>query len=173
MIIAGVVLPILTGSLVYLGNLYGANNLYEIKWRKRSLQSYLNIAIITLIVVFFLTTQWLPVGTQAGIPVNFVFVTVLIAVILAVLWLMVIYYERMLRWCLDNRWEFMAIPLLTLLFGITIWLGFDKTFGFVAKGFETVGWKSFRQTAFWSSADEALPGIGQEFMPALDEGSFC
>jgi len=173
LIIAGVVLPILTGSLVYLGLiLYGANNLYEIKWRKRSLQSYLNIAIITLMVVFFLTTQWLPVGTQAGIPVNFIFVTVLIAVILAVLWLMAIYYERILRWCLDNRWKFMAIPLLTLLFGITIWLGFDKTFGFVAKGFETVGWKSFRQTAFWSSADEALPGIGQEFMPALDEGSF-
>ena len=70
LIIAGVVLPILTGSLVYLGLiLYGANNLYEIKWRKRSLQSYLNIAIITLMVVFFLTTQWLPVGTQAGIPV--------------------------------------------------------------------------------------------------------
>ena len=35
--------------------------------------------------------------------------------------LLVIYYERILRWCLDNRWKFMLLPAVTILFGILIW----------------------------------------------------
>lgn len=66
----------------------------------------------------------------------------------------------------------MTIPILTILFGIVIWQGFDKTFGLVAKGFETVGWKSFRKTGFWQTASNRFPGVGQEFMPTLNEGSF-
>lgn len=66
----------------------------------------------------------------------------------------------------------MLIPLVTVFFGIMIWLGFDTTFGFVAKGFEAVGWKNFRQTAFWQASSERFPGIGEEFMPSLNEGSF-
>jgi Cu(I)/Ag(I) efflux system membrane protein CusA/SilA len=116
--------------------------------------------------------DWLPMGTQAGTPRNFLFVILIIAVILGALWLMVIYYEKILRWSLANRWKFMTIPILTILFGIVIWQGFDKTFGLVAKGFETVGWKSFRQTGFWQNASNRFPGVGQEFMPTLNEGSF-
>ena len=66
----------------------------------------------------------------------------------------------------------MTIPALTLLLGVTIWIGFDSLFGFVAKGFETVGWKSFRQTGVWQAANKTFPGIGEEFMPSLNEGSF-
>ncbi|MDD2300710.1 MAG: efflux RND transporter permease subunit, partial [Fermentimonas sp.] len=77
-----------------------------------------------------------------------------------------------LRWSLANRWKFMALPIITVLFGIVIWLGFDKTFTVVAKGFETVGWNTFRQTGFWQTASNKFPGLGQEFMPSLNEGSF-
>jgi Cu(I)/Ag(I) efflux system membrane protein CusA/SilA len=66
----------------------------------------------------------------------------------------------------------MAIPIVTVLLGVVIWLGFDKTFSVVAKSFETVGWKSFRKTGFWQSASNRFPGLGQEFMPSLNEGSF-
>ena len=43
---------------------------------------------------------------------------------------------------------------------------------FVAKGFETIGWNTFRKTSFWSGASAKFPGIGKEFMPSLDEGSY-
>jgi Cu(I)/Ag(I) efflux system membrane protein CusA/SilA len=51
---------------------------------------------------------------------------------------MVIYYEKNSDGAWQNRWKFMTIPILTILFGIVIRQGFDKTFGPVAKGFETV-----------------------------------
>jgi Cu(I)/Ag(I) efflux system membrane protein CusA/SilA len=34
---------------------------------------------------------------------------------------LVIYYERILRWCLANRWKFMLIPFVTLVAGAWIW----------------------------------------------------
>ncbi len=172
-IVAGIALFIITGTGIYFGlTLLGINNLLENRWKNRKTANYINIGIAALMIIFFLTTRWLPVGTQAGLSVNFLFVLLVIAFILAVLWLMVIYYEQILRWCLNNKWTFMSVPVLTILFGLVIWLGFGKTFGFVAGSFETVGWKSFRQTAFWQAADQKFPGIGQEFMPSLDEGSF-
>lgn len=173
LMIAGVVLIVITGTWAYIGlSLFGVNNFFNDKWRKEQTATFVNIGIATFMVVFFLTTQWLPIGTNAGLPVNFLFVAIVIAMILAALWLMVLYYERILRWSLDNRKIFILVPLATIMFGLVIWWGFDKSFGFVANSFEAVGWKSFRQTTFWASASDKFPGTGQEFMPSLDEGSF-
>lgn len=58
-----------------------------------------------------------------------------------------------------------------MIFGVVIWLGFATTFGFVAKSFNTVG-VDISETSVWTSASEAFPGLGEEFMPALDEGAF-
>lgn len=173
LVVAGVALIIITGNVVYLGLiLLGINNFFEHKWDNKKIANYINIGIVLLMVVYFLTSQWLPIGAHAGLTANYFFVMLVIGVILGSLWLMVIYYEKILRWCLENRTLFMSIPVVTILFGLIIWLGFNTTFGFVAKGFETVGWKSFRQTAFWQASSDKFPGIGQEFMPSLDEGSF-
>jgi Cu(I)/Ag(I) efflux system membrane protein CusA/SilA len=56
-------------------------------------------------------------------------------------------------------------------FGILIWLGFPKLFGFVADGGEEVGIE-LRTTKIWSGMAHAFPGLGKEFMPTLNEGSF-
>lgn len=171
--IAGIVLFIITGTGAYLAlPLFAINNYFSDRWENRKMPTYINIGIAILMVVYFLTVEWLPMGTQAGISLNFIFVIVIITLILGLLWLLVVYYEQILRWSLANRWKFMVIPILTLLFGLVIWMGFDKSFGFIAKGIETVGWKSFRQTGFWQAASDKFPGIGQEFMPSLNEGSF-
>ncbi len=173
LIVAGIVLSIITGSIVYVGlSLFGLNNMFEDRWNSKKTANLVNIAIATLMVIYFLTSEWLPIGAHAGLPVNYFFVMLVIGVILGILWMMVIYYEKVLRWALDNRWAFMSVPIITIIFGVTIWLGFNTTFGFVAKGFETVGWKSFRQTSLWQASSDKFPGIGQEFMPSLDEGSF-
>lgn len=173
LIAAGILLFIFTGVFAALAlTLFGLNNFLANRWTNKKIPTYINIGIAILVAVYYLTVEWLPIGPQEGFFLNLIFVLVAISVILALLWILVIYYERILRWCLAHRWKFMLIPLVTVFFGIMIWLGFDTTFGFVAKGFEAVGWKNFRQTAFWQASSERFPGIGEEFMPSLNEGSF-
>jgi Cu(I)/Ag(I) efflux system membrane protein CusA/SilA len=110
------------------------------KWKvpglSKSGRSLLTLSVLVAAVVY-LTSEWLPVGTGAGFLPNLLFVVFSVGIILALLWALVAFYERILRWCLANRWKFMTIPLLTLAFGAWIW-----------------------------------QGMGEEFMPSLDEGSF-
>jgi Cu(I)/Ag(I) efflux system membrane protein CusA/SilA len=54
---------------------------------------------------------------------------------------------------------------------MVIWLGFSRSFGFISAGFNKIGW-SVSEAGSWKAASKAFPGIGKEFMPALDEGSF-
>jgi len=152
----------------------GINNLLDYRGpEKRSeFPNYINIAITVIAAVYYLSIEWLPLGAHNSIFINFIFVAGIVVIILSVLMAMVHFYETILRWCLVNKWKFLLIPAFTLLFGIMVWLGFEKIFGFTANGFEKVGWKSFRQNAVWQSATRVLPGIGKEFMPSLNEGSF-
>jgi Cu(I)/Ag(I) efflux system membrane protein CusA/SilA len=84
--------------------------------------------VVLLIAVYYLTSKWLPVGTQAGLGMNLLFVVLAIGLVLAILWALVIYYERLLRWCLANRWKFMLIPALTLVCGGLIWRNMGEEF---------------------------------------------
>lgn len=169
----GILLYIFTGVFAAIGlTLLGANNYLSYRWRNRKIPTYISVGVAIFIAVYYLTMEWLPVGTETNIVTNFLFVIAAIGVILGILWSLVVYYERILRWCLAHRWKFMMLPIFTLVFGVTIWLGFDKTFGFIANGFEGIGWHSFRQTTFWQASSKRFPGIGEEFMPSLDEGSF-
>jgi Cu(I)/Ag(I) efflux system membrane protein CusA/SilA len=83
---------------------------------------------VLLIVVGFLTYKWLPVGEGAGFGLNLVFVVLAIGMVLGLLWALVVYYERILRWCLANRWKFMLIPLITMVSGVLIWQNMGKEF---------------------------------------------
>jgi Cu(I)/Ag(I) efflux system membrane protein CusA/SilA len=77
----------------------------------------------------------------------------------------------LLKWSLNNKGTFLILPVFLVLLGVNIWLGFNTVFGFIARGFDQVGW-NVRTTAVWSGVAHAFPGIGEEFMPSLDEGSF-
>lgn len=173
LVVVGIALSIWSGMLLAFGiSLFGLNNLLSPFWKNPKTSTYINIGIALLIAVYYLTSEWLPIGPQKGMPINFIFVILCIAIILGMLWTLVVYYERILRWCLHHRWKFMCLPLFVLLFGLLIWIGFDSTFGIIAKGFEKIGWTEIRQTAFWKASADRFPGIGEEFMPNLDEGSF-
>jgi Cu(I)/Ag(I) efflux system membrane protein CusA/SilA len=152
----------------------GINNLLDYRWplKRREFANYINIAITVLVAVYYLSIEWLPLGAHNSSFVNFIFVSGIVAVILSVLMLMVHFYEPILRWCLINKWKFLLIPVFTLLFGILVWLGYERIFGFTAIGFEKVGWSSYRQTRAWQGAVKIFPGTGKEFMPSLNEGSF-
>ena len=152
----------------------GLNNLFDTRWSEKHKEypGYINTCITVLFATWYLSEGWLPLGAHNSEFVNFLFVAGIVAVILMVLMLMVRYYEKILRWALLNKRKFLMIPAITLVFGLLIWLGFNKVFGFIATGAEKAGWKKFRQTSAWQGAVAAFPGTGKEFMPSLNEGSF-
>ncbi|MCK5173882.1 MAG: efflux RND transporter permease subunit, partial [Planctomycetes bacterium] len=55
-----------------------------------------------------------------------------------------------------------------------IWLGFATVFSPIPKAAQKIGIdpEAVRSTTFWTGATETFPGLGKEFMPPLDEGSF-
>ena len=151
----------------------GINNILEGRWlaKYKGFPNYINIGIVVLISSYFLTTQWMPLGHQNYMIINYLFVVVLLLVVLGSLVSVVYFYEPILKWCLVNKGKFLLLPLFTVALGLTIWLGFSTTFGFVAKGFDVLNW-NIRTTTPWSTMSHAFPGTGKEFMPSLNEGSF-
>lgn len=129
LVAAGLLLSVLYGSIPALGlTAVGLNNLLAHRWKKPGTGNYINIGIALAVATYFLAEEWLPMGPQKGIFINLLFVAGCIAAILSLLWLLVIYYERILRWCLDNRWKFMLLPAVTILFGILIWKRIGQEF---------------------------------------------
>ncbi len=143
----------------------------RISAKKENLPNLINIGLALIVILYYLTKEWLPLGPQNNFTSNFLFVVILIGLILGTLFTVVHYYHKILRWCLDNKWKFLSIPIITVLVGILVWQGFDKTFGFLANGSEKAGWK-IRTTSGWKAMANSFPGVGKEFMPPLNEGSF-
>ena len=152
----------------------GINNLQDHRWSEKYTEfpNYFNIAITVLVALYYLSIEWLPLGAHNSTFVNFIFVIFIVGLILSALMSMVHYYEVILRWALEHKWKFLSLPVFTLLFGLLVWQGLEKPFGFVATGFEKIGWHSFRQTTVWQGPTKLFPGIGKEFMPSLNEGSY-
>lgn len=90
-------------------------------WKLNIKGNYILIGIVLLIAIYLLAQAWLPLGPENGMVLNTLFVLALVAIVLGALWTMVIYYERVLRWCLANRWKFMLVPLLSLVGGAYVW----------------------------------------------------
>ncbi|MEQ9168168.1 MAG: efflux RND transporter permease subunit, partial [Fulvivirga sp.] len=132
---------------------------------------YAELIVVLLGVIWLLAKYWLPLGASQSLLLNFVFVALLVGITLGGFTLLEFQYKKILTWCLNNKIKFLIIPTVLILLGANIWLGFNSVFGFVSKGFEKVGW-NVNQTIGWSAMSHTFPGIGKEFMPSLDEGSF-
>jgi len=170
----GIGLGVFYGSLLALALVaYGLNNLLDGLWpaSRKQYPNLINIAITLGIIIYFLTLGWMPLGAQNSTLANFLFVTAIITSVLGVLMVIVYLYPRILSWCLANKWKFLAMPSAVVVFGVAAWLGFNGLFGGLANGVDRLG-IDLRQTAGWQAMSNLLPGIGKEFMPALDEGSF-
>ena len=135
-------------------------------WKKR-----INLAITLLVVLILLASEWLPVGVERSLFINILFLAVVIILILGLFRLFLHHYPRLLGWCLTHKRAFLLIPAFLLLLGANIWLGFGNVFGFVSGGFDKLG-VNIRTTGVWTSLHHTFPGLGREFMPSLDEGSF-
>lgn len=152
--------------------LLGGINLAAQFYKKHQKHLFLgNLIVIALAVSFLLAREWLPLGASNSLLANFLFVVLSIALLLAVFLVFIRFYQRMLSWALRNKLLFLSLPTFLVLWGMIIWLGFGNTFGFVARGMDKIG-LNITSTALWKNMYHKYPGIGKEFMPALDEGSF-
>ena len=130
--------------------------------------------VIALLVAWLLTRLWLPLGPGTSVVRNFIFVIVIIG---GLLWLFHWFqrvYEPMLRWALDHKISLLAVPVVLTTMGACVWVGFDRVFGFIpaAVGGQRGGGEWITQAWPWRKATAVFPGLGKEFMPSLDEGSF-
>jgi len=130
--------------------------------------------VAMLIIAVLLSGHWLPLGPEKGLAGNLLFVGILLGGILLFFRLFQVIYAPILRWCLEHKILFLSIPLAIVLFGGSIWLGFARVFAWIPAVAEATGME--RETIVasrpWVVAKHEFPGLGKEFMPPLDEGSF-
>jgi Cu(I)/Ag(I) efflux system membrane protein CusA/SilA len=106
----------------------------------------------------------MPLGAQNSLLVNFLFVILIVTVVLGLLSSVVLFYAKILNWALNNKWKFLSVPIFIILFGIVSWQGIDRIFGFMPQ--------FVKKSGVYQKLGSTFPGLGKEFMPSLDEGSF-
>ncbi len=104
--------------------------------RQKTIDTLKNMLYAAL-VAYLLSTLWMPLGVERSNLTNFFFVALMAGTLLGFFWLVIRFYERILRFCLRYKVLFLIFPIALMI----------------------AGYKVFRHT-------------GQEFMPALGEGSF-
>ncbi len=121
-------------------------------------------AFAVLVVTVILTRHWLPLGPEKGMALNLTFVGLVTAITLGFFKGFERIYGPLLRWCLRHKLLFTGATLVVVLMGGLSWLGFSRIFGF-APDF-------VKKTRPYVMLSHAFPGLGREFMPPLDEGSY-
>lgn len=139
---------------------------------RKKLSMLANVAI-AMGLAYVLASEWVPLGPALG-AWNFVFVALLIGVVLGAMFLLLVAYEPILRWCLENKILFLSAPVALVVFGAMVWMGFSTVAAPVTAIATRIGIEkeTIERSGLWIRGRRALPGLGKEFMPPLDEGSF-
>jgi Cu(I)/Ag(I) efflux system membrane protein CusA/SilA len=132
-----------------------------------------NAAFVVALAVL-LAHFWLPLGPERGLARNFVFVAGVAGIWLGGFWLFRRFYGSLLRFCLRHKRWLLGLWAAIVLWGGLIWLGFPRLTGFLPAGLDRLGLPGdvVRANPLWVRASHSFPGLGKEFMPSLDEGSY-
>lgn len=130
--------------------------------------------VAATVAIGILAADWLPLGPGKGLTRNIILAGGVIAGLLAVFLVFQKFYSVLLRFFLRHKLVFYLFPVSSLLLGACIWLGFERVFAFVPGVLERIGISRQRVLGhpLWVWARHEFPGLGREFMPPLDEGSF-
>ncbi len=134
-ILNGVLIILGTAAIVYgywLGLIviaYGVVALLSVRdiiTAKRA--NLIHIIISCIAIVFLLAEYWRPLGFDRSIIMNLIFVSIICFGLLGAFTLFRRYYERILRWALQNRLLFLIIPSTVLILGVIIMRNTGKEF---------------------------------------------
>lgn len=131
-------------------------------------------AAAAILGVFLLSQDWMPLGADAGWVRNSVFCGGVVGGLLAMFLIFQRFYGQLLRFFLAHKAVFYVFPISAVLLAGCVWLGFERMFGLLARLPSPLGISSdsVRGHPWWVWASHEFPGLGREFMPPLDEGSF-
>ncbi len=119
--------------------------------------------IVAFVVALTLAADWKPLGAERDFG-NAFFVILAIGGLLGVFYLFIKYYAFLLSEILRIKWAFLSFSGFIVVFGFAVWLGFGNLFAWAPN------W--IKETSAWSKVSHSVPGLGKEFMPNLDEGSY-
>ena len=131
---------------------------------KRKVLQILLCAAVALLVAIKLNSEWLPAGTSQPLFKNFLFTAFPIAALLGFYALFSKYYSSILKFALNNKLLFLIMPVALLVWGLFCWLGVGPILEIMPR--------TVSESKIAVKMQKVFPGLGREFMPALDEGSF-
>ncbi len=133
---------------------------------QNSISRYIQIGfncIVAILVALWLAADWKPMGPEAPLY-NVLFVALAVGGLLGFFHLFIQFYPRLLSIVLRHKVIFLSFSALIVMFGYTIWLGWGQVFGWLPN--------VIKRTDPYVFMAHSFPGLGKEFMPDLDEGSF-
>ncbi|BCD98357.1 efflux RND transporter permease subunit [Marinagarivorans cellulosilyticus] len=119
--------------------------------------------LLALVMALQLAASWHPLGVARGWE-NAFFVVFLLGGLMAFFAVFLRFYEAILHALLRAKSAFLAVACAIVIFGFCVGLGVNVVFSFIPA--------SLKNTPQWQALATALPGLGKEFMPSLDEGSY-
>jgi len=155
---------------------------------KQVARRFASLAVAVAVAVL-LASLWEPLGPGRS-GGNLLFTFGLLGGVLALFALLISTYEPVLRWCLRHKILFLSVPTILVFFGLATWLGFARVTAPLAApmaavtnaaravlpaalvGSGTVDAHDVQMWKPWTWASHTFPGLGKEFMPPLDAGSF-
>ena len=87
-----------------------------------------NIGVSIVAIISLLAVYWRPLGFDRSIVINFIFVTFICFGLLGAFWAFRKYYTRILKWALQNKLAFLALPTTIVVFGVLIMRSTGKEF---------------------------------------------
>lgn len=120
-------------------------------------------ALVAVVATVVLAHAWAPLGPAAGLR-NLFFVVLVVGGVLLSFALLVRFYVPILRALLAGRGLFLGVVAVIILLGAAAWLGWPKLTAWAPA--------ALQQSSLSQALARTFPGLGREFMPPLDEGSF-